>query len=279
MPATVWSTSFHSSFSVVPAGKLTDKAVDLFLNGEGQTDQQLLAQWPYDEARGAQGGTPDPKRYRDMRQLLQTIGLVYDEVIEGKTVVHVTELGKALARWRPSLLSENVRIIARHGSLALAACQLRNPTRNGMEYDPIMKVFPFQFIWKAMLALDNRITSDELNREIYRTKDEADLAQAIQRIRQARLANDLGLLSPEVISGDRKNDRVLVWVGWASFGWSLITDKRNSADGQSYTIKDRWALRTLQAAAQVKHRHRDFQSVPEYVEYLSRCAAIPMNHL
>lgn len=276
---TVWSTGFHSSFAAVPTGRPIDTNVELFLNGEGRSDTQLLGEWPYSAARGTIGGTPDPKRYRDMRQLLRTIGLIYDQDVDGETVVRVTDFGRAFARWRPTLTPNNVRIIARHASLALSACQLRNPTGDGSRYDAVMEVFPCQFIWKAMLALDGRITSDELNREIYRTKNQHDLAASIQRIRKARLLGDPSILGEEVTSRPDKNDRILVWMGWASFGWSLISDKRNSPDGQSYTIRDKWALRTLQFAAQIKHRHREFTSVAEYVEYLSRCAAIPANHL
>jgi hypothetical protein len=203
------------------------------------------------------------------------VGLVYDEDVRGNTVVRVTEFGKALARWRPELTSGNVRIIAKHGSLGLSACQLRNPTRDGRSYGQDVEVFPFQFIWKAMLSLDGRITSDELNRAIFKTKNEADLSQAISAIRRARAANDLHIMGPEVSTGQGNNDRILIWAGWASFGWSLFSDKRHSPDGQSYTISSPWAWRTLQAAANIRHRHRDFASDRQYVEHISRAAGIP----
>ena len=271
----VWSCSFHSSFAVVPTGKKMDAVVDVFLNSDGHTYEEVLSALPYDEARGTPGGRPDPKRYRDTRQLLRTIGLLYDEQLENKTVVRVTEFGKALARWRSELTDDNVRVIARHASLALAACQLRNPTPEARGYATDIKVFPFQFIWKAMLALEGRITMDELNRAIFRTRNEQDLETAILNIRLARSTGDITVMGNEVESRPNKNDRIGVWMGWASFGWSLINGIKKGPDGASYTIAAPWAMRTLQRAASVRRHHRDFATVKEYVEYLSRSAGLP----
>lgn len=271
----VWSCSFHSSFSLVPSGKLTDRAVDLMLDADGWTEKELLDVWPYDEARGRRGGKPDPKRVRDARQLLRTIGLVWTDADGPQNVLRVTDFGKATRRWRPQITRGNARIIARHAALALSVCQLRNPLPEARGYEEDVVVFPFQFIWKAMLQLEGRITSDELNRGIYKTRNAADLDQAIVAIRAARAANDVTILGPEVATQDDKNDRVLVWMCWASFGWSLIQDKRRSTDRKSYTIADPWAWRVLSIASGIGHRHRDFDTERAYVEYISRSAGIP----
>jgi hypothetical protein len=124
-----------------------------------------------------------------------------------------------------------------------------------------------------MLALDHRISSDELNRSLLKTRNEADLQEAIEAIRGARAAGDNSQLGAETVTEAAKNDRILVWMSWASFGWTLITDKRSSASGD-YEIPER-NRRLLSDAASIQHRHRKFESEAAYVEYLSNCAGLP----
>jgi hypothetical protein len=271
----VWSCSFHSSFPIVPSGKAIDKAIEIYLKGDGRSQEAILNALPYAEARGVAGGRPDPRRYRDNRQLLFTIGLVYHDTVDGQTILRVTALGKAISRWRPNLTEENVRTIARYASRSLAACQLRNPTRPGKGYADDIHVFPFRFIWQAMLELDGRITPTELNRAIFNTKNETDLSNAISAIRDYRRSGDVSVMGPEVARGDKQNDRIGVWMGWASFGWSLVHGLRGSDDKSSYTIGPNWAYRILRDASAVRFPHRDFSSEKEYVEYISDCAGLP----
>jgi hypothetical protein len=124
-----------------------------------------------------------------------------------------------------------------------------------------------------MLALDNRISSDELNRALLKTKNEADLQTAVEAIRHAREAGDVTQLGPETVTEAAKNDRILVWMSWASFGWTLITDKKSSASGD-YEIPER-NRRLLSDAASIQHRHRKFENEAAYIEYLSNCAGLP----
>lgn len=137
-----------------------------------------------------------------------------------------------------------------------------------------MHVFPFTFIWRAMLALDDRISSAELNRVLFRVTDPRDLDSAIARIRQSR-EDGLGeqALGPETITGESKNDRVIPWMALASFGWLLIADKRE-AGGEWYTIRPT-ARELLREAAQIKRKHREFTSVEEYVNHISDAACLP----
>ena len=127
--------------------------------------------------------------------------------------VRVTHLGQAVRRWRPWINVRNAPVLGRYAARALAACQLRNPTREGRRYGAHVRVFPFAFIWRAMLALDGTITSDELNRAILRTENENDLEAAVERIKAARQAEDLDLLGDEVVTEGAKNDRILVLDG------------------------------------------------------------------
>ncbi|TIT20142.1 MAG: hypothetical protein E5W70_22560 [Mesorhizobium sp.] len=228
---------------------------------------------PYDVARSATPGKlPDPKRYRDGRQLFRTIGLVYEDAAQGLKRLHVTDLGNAVRRWRPVINASNAPVLGRHAAQALAACQLRNPTREGVGYDSTVTVFPFAFIWRAMIALEGNISSDELNRAILKVQNEDDLEDAIKRIRRFRIDNDLTALGDETVSEQAKNDRLLVWMAWASFGWTLIQDKRSA--GGVYSIAPN-SKRVVADAAAIRHRHREFISEKEYVEYLSTCAGLP----
>ncbi|MEV4722668.1 hypothetical protein [Micromonospora humida] len=185
----------------------------------------------------------------------------------------MTELGIATLRWLNILSAKNVVVLGRHAAYALAACQLRNPTKSGSGYDPTVKAFPFTYIWRAMLALDDRITSDELNRALFYAIDEPSLQDAIERIAAHRADRMAGALQPEVLDGPRKNDRIVPWISLASFGYALIQDKRES-DGVHYRIRPQ-ARRLLQEASQIKHRHREFADTAAYVRHISASAFLP----
>lgn len=268
-----WSCSFRSTFRLYPDSGGARDPLDVFLAGDGKTQEEILAELPYHRARSADpGALPDPKRYRDGRQLLRTVGLLYDEPTDGTHKVHVTALGKAVARWRPVINERNAPVLGRHAAQALAACQLRNPTREGRDYDASVEVFPFSFLWRAMLSLDDTISSDELNRAILKVHNEDQLADAIDRIRKSRETNDISLLGNELVTEQAKNDRILIWIAWASFGWTLIQEKR--AAGGVYAIAPN-SRRVIADAAAIRHKHRNFASEKHYVEYVSLCAGLP----
>ena len=125
-----------------------------------------------------------------------------------------------------------------------------------------------------MLALDRKISSDELNRAIFAANDEHELINAIQRIRTARSTGDIGALGQEVIRGTAKNDRIIPWMSLASFGWILFPDKRTGTDPEYYEIPSS-TYYVIREAARIRHRHRSFVSVQQYVRYISRSAALP----
>lgn len=263
-----WSGSLHQTFRLLP-GDRQSANLRPFLQADGLTPDALLKSLPYDRARarGSANAAPDPKRYRDGRQVYQTVGLLYEE---GGTV-HVTDLGRATLRWLGMIRDKNRVVLARHAAYALAACQLRNPTGAGEKYAAVMTVFPFAFIWRAMLALDGRISSDELNRSIFKVQNEAQLSTAIESIQRARDASDVSLLGPETITGEAKNDRIIPWVSLASFGWTLFADKGNDTH---YKL-DPATQFVVREAARIRHPHKDFPSVRAYIEHVSRCAALP----
>ena len=266
----VWGGSLHLTLRLLPE---YNAALAVFLSSDGASQGEVLARLPYEAQRAQSGGTgvPDPRRYRDGRNVYQTAGLLFED---DTNHLRVTELGHATRRWLGLLTAGNSPVLGRHAAYALAACQLRNPSRPGRSYAPDVEVFPFAFIWRAMLALDDRIDSDELNREIFRVTNKDGLNEAVERIQHHRARPDQAdLLRDETITGNSKNDRIIPWIALASFGWLLIADKRESG-GQWYTIRPQ-THSLLYEAAQIKHRHREFQNMETYVRHISDAACLP----
>lgn len=263
-----WSGSLHQTFRLVPREKQSTN-LRPFLEANGFTPDELLDRLPYERARAKDPTktAPDPKRYRDGRQVYQNVGLLYE--YGGK--ICVTDLGIATLRWLDIITPKNRVILARHAAYALAACQLKNPSGAGKKYAETVEVFPFSFIWRAMLALNNRISSDELNRGLFKVREVDGLHHCIEKIRLARAKNDLSILGEETIEDDKKNDRIIPWMSLASFGWTLFPDKGNEAFYQL----DKSTLSIVREASRIKHPHKEFPTVRDYVEHVSRCAALP----
>jgi hypothetical protein len=270
-PATNWGASLHQSFRLVPQ---PSPHLKVFLESDGRLQEEVLAALPYDVARSRRSaGTPNSKRFRDPKHVYQWAGLLY-QGSDGR--IHLTEFGRTSARFLKVMNEENSLVLGQHAAYVLAGCQLRNPTRAGSKYSEEMEVFPCAFIWRAMLRLGNRITSEELNREIFHTKNEDDLEAAIEKIQAARSADDPDLLGDPVITKEPVNDRIIPWMSLASFGWTLILDKMKDPQRQNYRIRPE-AVPLVERAASIRLFHRDFGSSHEYVEYLSELAGLPPN--
>jgi len=264
-----WSGSLHQTFRLVPE---PSKNLKPFLEADGLTPDELLRLLPYDRARagGSERELPDPKRYRDGKQVYETIGLLYED--EGGRV-RVTRLGAATRRFMNVINAPNAVILGRHAAYALAACQLRNPTGAGKKYDASMRVFPFAFIWRAMLALEGKLSSEELNRALMRVRDETDLARAIGLIRDSRVSGAPEAMGERVVETEPIEDRIIPWISMASFGWTLIQDKKGQ-DGTFYTIRPN-AFEVVREASRIHHKHREFGSTAEYSEHVARWAGLP----
>jgi hypothetical protein len=264
-----WGGSLHQTFRLLPPSS----NLAVFLSADGETEEAVLSRLPYEVSRahGGGGGSPDPKRYRDGRHVYQSVGLLFED---SDRRVRLTDLGKATHRWLGQLSLINSPVLGRHAAYALTACQLRNPTRPGQAYADDVQVFPFAFIWRAMLALDDQISSDELNRAIFRVTDQRTLDEAIDRIARCRRDSaSPSELGDETITVAAKNDRVIPWMALASFGWLLMADKRESG-GMWYKIRPR-ARQLLRESAQIVRKHRDYSSAQHYVEHISDCACLP----
>jgi hypothetical protein len=265
----VWGGSLHLTFRLLPE---PSNNLRPFLDSEGLYEEEVLWRLPYDVARAHGGaGQPDPRRYRDGRHVYQTAGLLYEDEAG---LIRITELGGATLRWLPMLTQKNAVILGRHAAYALTAAQLVNPTRAGQKYDPALRVFPFSFIWRAMLDLDDRISSDELNRALFKVRNEDELSRAIGAIALARREDNVDVMGEETISGPVKNDRIIPWISIASYGWILISNKEAGSD--YYTIPNTTRA-LLREASQLRRRHVDFDSVGDYVKHLSRAAALPLD--
>lgn len=278
-----WKTSLRQTYRLLPRISPplpTSAALRVLLESEGRTEDEILARLPYDSNRAGAvaGGMPDRKRYRDARQVYRTVGLLYEEDDDaGVRRLRVTELGKSVLRWLDTLNDKNFVVLGKYLANALAACQLRNPTEEGREYDASVVVFPFAFIWRAMLALDGKISSEELAGAVFKVTDEESLEAAVRTIAEARAANDPSPMGAPV---ETVNDRIIPWMAMASFGWTLFQDKERSGDDRGFYVIPDKTREILRSAASVRRKHREFDpsdinAVKEYVEHISRAAALP----
>lgn len=275
MPRVTWEGSLHQSFRLMPSvspSRTRTPNLEVFLTAEGQSQQEVLVRLPYDAARSVTDSTtPDPRRYRDAKHIYQTLGLLY-EGSDGR--ITVTQFGIAVRRWLDRLTPGNAPVLGRHAASALAGCQLRNPSRAGSDYAQFVEVFPYAFLWRAMLALGGRISSDEMNRALFRVTNEDELNECISIIRKSREQGDAEFLGEETITVVNKNDRIIPWVAVGSFGWTLISDKSEDDERTWYRVRSN-CVGLLRDAARVRHKHCDFESVPDYVEHIARLAAVP----
>ena len=264
-----WKTSLRQTFRLLPS---PSSNLQLFLESDGLREKDVLQKMAYHAqragTRGAGTGVPDPKRYRDHRQVFRSAGLIY-ELADGR--LKVTPLGLATRWWLDKLTDKNIPVLARFAAYSLAAWQLRNPLPEGKAYAADVKVFPYAFIWRVMLAAEHRVDSMELKCGVLRLRDETEIAGAVERIlKYRRTGNASAMQNPIVVDTD---DRLIPWMSLASFGWALIADKKDSTDGY-YRIRPD-SLRVLERAAEVRHVHRDFATEQAYLEYIERAAAIP----
>lgn len=262
-----WKTSLRQTFRLLPR-KNQSANLRIFLESDGLVEQDVLAKLPYDAARAGQRGTGtvDPKRYRDARQVYRSVGLLYER---GSGTIVVTPLGAATLWWMDKLSRANVPVLARYAANSLAAWQLRNPLPESSGYPADVRVFPYAFIWRVMLAAEGRVNSMELKCEVLRLKKEDDIPAAVSRILDYRRTGDPSAMQAPIDVD--KDDRLIPWMSLASFGWSLIREK----DETGYYQIDPPSLRTLERAADVRHKHREFTTDEAYLRHIESAAALP----
>ena len=264
-----WKTSLRQTFRLLPKPSTNLRT---FLEADGLTETQILDRMEYKSARaGDRGdgtGRPDRKRYRDTRQVLRSVGLFY-EGRNGRATV--TALGRATHWWLDKATEQNIAVLTRYSANALAAWQLRNPTPEGRGYPADVEVFPYDFIWKVMLGAEDRINTLELKCEVLRMRSDDEIPAAIDRILEYRRTRRAEAMRPPIpVDTD---DRIIPWMSLASFGWALITDKKDSTD-RYYRIRPE-ARRVVERAAATFNRHRDFPDEVAYLQHIERAAGVP----
>jgi len=265
---TTWSTSKRQSFRLFPDAS---DHLRLFLNSEGWTKEEILDDYNYHSNRaGGVTDAPSLRRYRDCLEVYQSMGLCYKESAGDQDVLRVTRLGHAVRRWIDELHQDNLRVLGRHLAYALSAFQLRNSI--GKEHPEDVSFFPLSFLWRVMLNVDNRIDSDELNRAVLTTTDHSQLTDVIRSIRAYRATGNLEVMGDEATSVKKKNDRMIPWVAYASFGYTLLTDKR---EGNGYYRIRPQMVEVLDQASRITRRHREFSSPKEHALHISQSASLP----
>lgn len=262
-----WKTSLRQTFRLLPRENQSAN-LRVFLESDGLFEQDVLAKLPYDAARAGQRGTgtADRKRYRDPRQVYRSVGLLYER---SSGAIRITPLGDATLWWMDKLSRANVPVLARYAANALAAWQLRNPLNESSGYDADARVFPYAFIWRVMLAAEGRVNSMELKCEVLQLKSESEIPAAVARILEYRRTGDANVMRAPIDVD--KDDRLIPWMSLASFGWSLIREK----DETGYYQIDPPSHRTLERAADVRHKHREFTSEEAYLRHIESVAALP----
>lgn len=261
----VWKTSLRKTWRL--PGETT-RGLRPFLAADGLHRDEVLAALPYESQRAREptGTVPDPRRYRDLRQVCTMSGLAYEDA-DGR--LRVTDLGWTAHRWIDVVTERNRAVLARPAARALSLCQL-DAGPGGPDYLSTMSVRPFAFIWEAMLKLENRISSDELLRTVFRVRDHAELQDAIEMIRRSRESDDVSMLGSPV---ETDFDRAIPWMSLASFGWTLMDDKKSGKSGD-YELHEP-AIPAIRVALLNRPRHRTFGSDREYTQYISDGAALP----
>jgi len=270
---TIWSGSLHQTFELIPPAEHLRVILGA---ADGESSDAVTSRMPFHISRSRSGSkSPNARRFRDVKQLYETAGLMH--VIDGR--IRFTAFGMAVKRFLPKLNEANAILLGRHAALALNVCQLRNPTDAGSKYAASMMVFPNRFIWKAMLKLEGMISSDELNRGLFKVRNEEELPEAIERIREFRETGNAERLGNETIAGRSKNDRIIPFISIASFGWLFIAKKdrgkKESGISGYYQVRPQYRS-LLRAAINTPVRHRDFESTEAYMRHISSSACLPV---
>lgn len=264
-----WSVGLRQSIRIL---ERPSEWLNVMLQCGGMHDTNVLAQLPYDRARSSGGSAsmPDARRYRDYREVIQTIGLGYEDAFN---TLQITAFGHATHRWLQEIQSTNALALGRHAALALSSCMLRNPMRKRAHYDEDVVARPFAYLWRAMLELDGAISSEEMNRALLYAFNEDSLKDAIARIRAFRENPNSGSLLPEVETSQRKDDRLIPIISAGSFGYTFIKDKRES--GGSYYQLRQETVDILRTAAYADCPPAPQNSIDDYVRHISMRAATP----
>lgn len=127
-----------------------------------------------------------PQRYRSYRKMYERIGIV----CKGNDKLVTTWLGdriSSLERELTVVQDEHVGKLRDDIISVLSRYQFRNPAdKDSLKYPADFDIQPCVCFWKIMLALDNKISYEEVNRVVLRVMHMADIDAAIAKIKAAR---------------------------------------------------------------------------------------------
>ena len=188
------------------------------------------------------GGFGTPSRFRSYRKMYERLGIICKN---GDKLVS-TWLGEKVAKLEQGLLGAQQAYLdqMRNEIIAiLSRYQFKNPSdRDSVNFPDDFDIQPCLCFWKMMLALDNRINYQEVNRVVLRIMHMADIDAAIEKIKAARaalVANPSAsldtILGIPVVS-DQPTARIAGLFSQVGWGDLLITGVQG--DGFRYLISD-----------------------------------------
>lgn len=188
---------------------LTASAVNMFLialnhDGEEFDSAKVLIDREYETAQGRPPSQRHGGNFQTYIRVFEESGWMTLEEERGQKVIRVTSAGKqaaALLKVAPDFLKAfpyfMVELLSRY--------QLNNPAGpEGVRNQAIKEMrsrstlFPYFTIWKVMRSCDNKVTTDELRRFVFRLHSSEEVNATIENIRDYRRDLAQGMSDAEI---------------------------------------------------------------------------------
>lgn len=211
-------------------------------------------------------------RYQDMLQLCELMGLCYEGTDHQ---LHVTPFGMLVFRLLDQLNEQNSRLLHSYAVQALTVCQLASPLHRAPDV-AADNLFPCICIWRALLALDGWLSTEELHRVLLQVMTMEDLDAAILRIAHARTTQDDISSGFPAFPSSHVASQVHTWMSLASFGWTLLAPEYIGDAAWCYRVRPT-ATAFLTRAVRSHPRSYHFPTVHAYVTYIAQAAGVPQD--
>ena len=215
------------------------------------------------------GGFGTPSRFRSYRKMYERLGIICkngDKLVSTWLGEKVEKLEQGLLRAQQAYLdqmrNEIIAILSRY--------QFKNPSdRDSVSFPDDFDIQPCLCFWKMMLALDNKINYQEVNRVVLRIMHMADIDAAIEKIKTARAdlvtnpaASLDDILGIPVIS-DQPTARIAGLFSQIGWGDLLITGVQD--DGFRYLNSD--AIPALRKVFENPPHFYEAKSEKDWINY------------
>ena len=252
---TTWESGSRDTTEFPELKVNVDGELRAHLDGFAQLDGVDLTD--YEKQKTDSRLSVSDQRLRTYRKMYEQLGLLYPK----NNKIALSRLGFQFKNLKSTIIEKRDELfdnLARSAIDILSRYQLKNPVddpHNALPDD--FDVFPFVAIWMAMIGLDGKLHSQEMNRVLLRVKKMAYIPEAIQKIAAAR--SDLGNyssasvtdlehhLGAEVVT-NQPTARMAAW--FSNAGWGGLTIERNvDSDGfRALTPQGRKYLPTVLAS-------------------------------